>query len=171
MCVKVCGIAAETLYSHVDGCVMLRLTGSSVCVSHRRHVSSHLKRRGDSRSWAGMHTPLSAGLRQGSRMLVCPCCCAWDRLGKIQHPPNKSNHISSSQTALRGLPPHSVVFASRNRARQNGSTELSFHTVTACCRLLASIKTSQVRAHSCSVYLLQWKPYTAALKQMYTKSK
>ncbi len=146
-----------------------------MCVSHRRHVTSHLKRRGDSQSRTDTHThththrALSVELKQGSGM--CLCYCAWDRLGKIQHPPTSQIISHRAKKPCEASPPHSIVFANRNRARQNGSTGLSFCTVTACCRLLDSIKTSQTHVHSYSMYLLQWKTYTAVLTQMYTESK
>lgn len=41
-----------------------------MCVSHRRHVTSHLKRRGDSQSRADTHTPLLAELKQVSGTCV-----------------------------------------------------------------------------------------------------
>lgn len=140
-----------------------------MCMSHGRHVTSHLKRRGDSHSRAHTHIPLSAELKRGSvRVWLLRVGSPWQNTTSA----NKSNRISSSQKALRGLPATycSIVFASQNRARQNGSTQLSFCTVTAGCGLLDSIKTSQIHAHSCGAYLLQWKPYTAVLAQMYTES-
>lgn len=50
-----------------------------MCVSHRRHVTSHLKRRGDSQSRADTcahtRTPLSAELIHKFTISVCVCVC------------------------------------------------------------------------------------------------
>ena len=114
------------------------------------------------------NTPLSAELKQGSgtRVWVAASGIA---LAKYNIRQQVKSYLIEPKSPAR--PPRHIVFANRNRARQNGSTELSFCTVTACYRLLGSIKTSQIHAHSCTAYLLQWKPYTAVLTQTFNESK
>ena len=102
---------------------------------------------------------------------VCMCVAARGiALAKYNICQQVKSYLIEPKKPCEASLPYSIVFASQNRARQNDSTELSFHTVTACCRLLDSIKTSQIHSHSCSVYLLQWKPNTAVLTQMYTEN-
>lgn len=61
---------------------------------------------------------------------------------------NKSNHIASSQKALQGPSRHIALFLPTG-TEQDKTAELN--SLTASCRLLDSIKTSQIHAHSCSV--------------------
>lgn len=166
-------LACHSSWDGVCNCVDVCIWQGPLCVcaSHRRHVTSHLKWWGDSQSQVDTHTHshTSDGLAQTRVQKVCLLLhvgSPWQNTTSAK----KSNHISSRQKALWGHPATYHCFCQRDRARQNSSTELSFHTVTACCRLLDSIKTSQIYAHSCSVFLLQWKSDTAVLTQMYTKS-
>ena len=146
-----------------------------MCVSHRCHVTSHLKQRGDSWSRADTHTHTDTQTScQLSSDKGPECACAAARgiaLAKFNIRQQVKSYLIEPKSPARPPAPHSIVFASRNRARQNGSTELAFHTVTVCFRLLDSIKTSQIRAPSSSMYFMQRRANTAVWKtQIYAKN-
>lgn len=131
---------------------------SFLYLSHRHHVTSHLKQHADSSN--------------SHYVCVCVCVCVALHVGSFGQNTTSAKQVKSYLVEPKSpvRPPHNVVFASRNRARQNGSTELSFHTVTVCCWLLDHIKTSQVPAHSCSVYFMHRMAYTAVLTQTYSRT-
>lgn len=144
---------------------------SSACVTQAPCCQSPEMRRWQQQQLCHTQTNNSAGWAQTRvwNMCVRYYVCYGIALAKYNIRQQVKSYLIELKSPEGASLPRSIVFAIWNRAKQNGSTELSFHTVISCCSLLDPIKTSQIREHNCSTYLLQWKSHSAVLTQMFAK--